>query len=147
MLWVPKSLLTARSWTRCRERQQRSRNVRSCRGRVWEPGPSPLLQPAPKPRQGCTCCSKYQPCTVQTLPSASRAIRTGECRCHQPPPVQALQADLNPRPPKAGQAIYNAFNISLFSANNTCSKSKSKAYFALPDDLRPSHDLLHCYRC
>lgn len=147
MLWVPKSLLTARSWTRWRGRQQRSRNARSCCSRIGEPGASPAAPACAQAQPGLpTCCTKYQPCTVQTLPSLPGPPK-GECTCHQLPPVQALQADLNPQPPKSGHAIYNAFNVSLFSANNTCSKFKSKAYFALPDDLRPSHDLLHCYRC
>lgn len=60
-------------------------------------------------------------------------------------PMQALQANLNLQPPKSGRIIYNTFNILLFSPKNTCSKFKPKPYFALPDDLRLSHDLLHCY--
>lgn len=145
MLRVPKSLLTARSWTR-RRGAQNAAGMRGAAAGGSEPGPSPLLPPCPSPgRAGRAAVNTGHVRNKAALGLPGRPER--ECGCHRPPSVQALQAGLNPQPPQAGHAIYNAFNISLFSANNTCSKFKSKAYFALLDDLRPSHDLLHCYRC
>lgn len=130
---APKHAPGSRALThRWRSVQRRSRNVRSC---------SPLLprcrrhpgHPSPTPQP-------YRSCLYQ------RARTKGERGCCQASlPCRLLQVNLNFQPPKSGHVIYNTFDILLFSPNNSCSKFEPKAYFALPDDLRLSHDLLHCY--
>lgn len=96
MLWVPESLLSARSWSGWHGRQQRGRNAELLQEGL---GAGAAAPPA---------CAPLGQGSVRAAVNAShvrnKRCPAGECRCHQLPPVPALQADLNPQPPKSGHA-------------------------------------------